>query len=162
MFRRRFWLSLGLTIPVVLYSHMLRQLTGWMPPAFPGDHLVAPLFGTAVFLYGGPVFLRGGWAELRARRPGMMLLVSMGLLVAFGASAATSLGLLNVDLWPEGTTLVTIMLLGHWLELRALGQAQGALDALAALLPDTAELAPGDGETRTVPVERAWMRTTRP
>ncbi|HMC08995.1 MAG TPA: HAD-IC family P-type ATPase, partial [Actinomycetota bacterium] len=151
-FRRRFWLSLVLTVPVVLYSHMLRPLTGRAPPAFPGDHLVAPLFGTAVFLYGGPVFLKGGWAELRARRPGMMLLISMGLLVAFGASAATSLGLLGVDLWPELATLVTIMLLGHWLERRALGQAQGALDALAALLPDEAERVRGDGEIQAVPV----------
>ncbi|HVE45484.1 MAG TPA: copper-translocating P-type ATPase [Acidimicrobiales bacterium] len=139
MFRRRFWLSLALTVPVVLYSHMLMTLTGWTPPELPGDHWIGPVLGTAVFLYGGRVFLAGGWSELRGRRPGMMLLISMGLLVAFGASAATTLDLIDVDLWPELATLVTIMLLGHWLEMRALGQAQGALAALAALLPDTAE-----------------------
>ncbi|MDP9072546.1 MAG: heavy metal translocating P-type ATPase [Actinomycetota bacterium] len=139
MFRRRFWLSLALTVPVVVYSHMLMTLTGWDPPGFPGDHWVPPILGTAVFLYGAPVFLGPGWEEARSRRPGMMLLISMGLLVAFGASAATTLGLLDVDLWPELATLVTIMLLGHWLEMRALGQAQGALAALAALLPDDAE-----------------------
>ncbi|HMC08337.1 MAG TPA: heavy metal translocating P-type ATPase, partial [Actinomycetota bacterium] len=104
--------------------------------------------------YGGPVFLSGGWAEARRRRPGMMLLISMGLLVAFGASAATSLGLLSVDLWAELSTLVTIMLLGHWLEMRALGQAQGALDDLAALLPDEAERLGADGQVEVVPVSQ--------
>ncbi|HWI03373.1 MAG TPA: heavy metal translocating P-type ATPase, partial [Acidimicrobiales bacterium] len=152
MFKRRFWFSLVLTVPVVLYSHMLMTLTGWTPPAFTGDHWVGPVLGTLTFLYGGPVFLRAGWGELRSRRPGMMLLISMGLLVAFGASAATTLGLLDSDLWAELTTLVTIMLLGHWLEMRALGQAQGALAALAALLPDDAERVGGGGELETVPV----------
>ncbi|MEY2435749.1 MAG: P-type Cu2+ transporter [Acidimicrobiaceae bacterium] len=144
MFRKKFWLSLVFTVPVVLYSHMLMELTGWEAPGFHSAGWVAPLFGTAVFAYGGPVFLVAGWGELRARRPGMMLLISMGLLVAFGASAATTLGLIDVDLWPELATLVTIMLLGHWLEMRALGQAQGALAALAALLPDEAERVVGD------------------
>ena len=151
MFKRRFWFSLVLTIPVVLYSHMLMTLTGWTPPAFTGDHWVGPVLGTLTFAYGGPVFLRAGWGELRTRRPGMMLLISMGLLVAFSASVATTLELLDADLWAELTTLVTIMLLGHWLEMRALGQAQGALAALAALLPDDAERVTGAG-TESVPV----------
>lgn len=145
MFRRRFWLSLVLTIPVVLYSHMLMTLTGWTPPALTGDRWIPPILGAVVFAYGGPVFLTAGWAELRSRRPGMMLLISLGLLVAFGASAATTLDLIDVDLWAELATLVTIMLLGHWLEMRALGQAQGALAALAALLPDDAERVVGAG-----------------
>ena len=85
------------------------------------------------------MFLRGGWDELRARQPGMMLLISLGLLVAFGASVATEFGWIDVDLWFELSTLVTVMLLGHWLEMRAIGQAQGALAALAELLPDEAE-----------------------
>jgi len=131
---------------------MLMQLTGSTAPGFPGAHLVAPVFGTAVFLYGGRVFLAGGWAEARSRRPGMMLLISMGLVVAFGGSLVTTLGLLDVDLWPELSTLVTIMLLGHWLEMRALGQAEGALAALAALLPDEAERFGANGELETVPV----------
>jgi Cu2+-exporting ATPase len=152
VFRRKFWLSLALTVPVVLYSHMLMQLTGWTLPSFPGSHLVGPVLGTAVFLYGGRVFLAGGWAEARSRRPGMMLLISLGIIVAFGGSLATSLGLLNVDLWPELSTLVTIMLLGHWLEIRSLGQAEGALAALAALLPDEAERFGPDGKLETVPV----------
>ncbi len=144
MFRRRFWLSLVLTVPVVIYSHMLMTLTGRTPPEFSGDHWVGPVLGTLTFLYGGPVFLRAGWSELRTRRPGMMLLISMGLLVAFGSSVATTVGLIDADLWAELATLVTIMLLGHWLEMRALGQAQGALAALAALLPDEAERVSGD------------------
>ncbi|HET7489236.1 MAG TPA: heavy metal translocating P-type ATPase [Acidimicrobiales bacterium] len=147
VFRRRFWISLVLTVPVVAYSHMLASLTGWMAPGFESLRWVPPVFGTLVFLVGGPVFLAGGLDEARRRRPGMMLLISLGLLVAFGASLATTLGLLDVDLWPELATLVTIMLLGHWLEMRALGQASGALEALAALLPDEAErLTPGGTE----------------
>ncbi len=157
LFRRKFWLSLVLTVPVVLYSEMLMELTGRMAPGFDSARWVPPAFGTAVFLYGGPVFLAAGWAELRRRQPGMMLLISMGLLVAFGASAATVADLLDVDLWAELATLVTIMLLGHWLEMRALGQARGALAALAALLPDEAErvvpsgAGTGDG-TEVVPL----------
>jgi len=150
IFQKKFWLSLALTIPVVLYSHMLMMLTGWMAPAFPGSHWIPAVFGTAVLLYGGPVFLKAGLAEARSRQPGMMLLISMGLLVAFGASAATTLGVIDTDLWPELATLVTIMLLGHWIEMRALGQAQGALAALAALLPDEAERINAAGETEIV------------
>ena len=162
MFRSRFWVSLVLTVPVVLYSHMLMSLTGWTPPEVPGDQWIGPVLGTIAFLYGAPVFLRMGWTELRQRQPGMMLLISMGLLVAFGASAATTLDLLDTDLWAELTTLLTIMLLGHWLEMRALGQAQGALAALAALLPDEAERVrvggeppdgSAEGEIETVPVD---------
>src|SRR4051795_3145022 len=139
MFRRRFWVSLALTVPTVVYSSMVEEWLGYTAPRFSGHTLVAPLFGTVVFLWGGPVFLRGGWDELRTRRPGMMLLISMGLLVAFSASVATEFGWIDVDLWFELSTLVTVMLLGHWLEMRAIGQAQGALAALAELLPDDAE-----------------------
>jgi Cu2+-exporting ATPase len=152
LFRRRFWLSLVLTIPVVLYSDMWER-TGLEPPSFPGDHWVAPILGTAVFLYGGPVFLTGGWSELRSRQPGMMLLISMGLLVAFGASVASQIGLIDVELWAELATLVTIMLLGHWQEMKAIGQAQGALAALAELLPDDAERVTPGGGTETVRLE---------
>jgi Cu2+-exporting ATPase len=139
MFRRRFWVSLALTVPTVVYSGMVQDWLGYTAPRFSGYTVVAPLFGTVVFLWGGPVFLRGGWDELRSRRPGMMLLISMGLLVAFSASAASEFGWIDVDLWFELSTLVSVMLLGHWLEMRAIGQAQGALAALAELLPDEAE-----------------------
>src|SRR4051812_46126545 len=151
MFRRKFWISLVLTIPTVIYSAMVQDWLGYTAPHFSGSTLVSPVFGTAVFLYGGPVFLRGGWSELRSRQPGMMLLISMGLLVAFGASVATEVGWVDVDLWFELATLVTIMLLGHWLEMRAIGHAQGALAALAELLPDEAERVTDSG-IETVPL----------
>ena len=89
MFRRKFWISLILTIPAVLYSSMIQEWLHYTAPTFTGHTFVAPLFGTLTFMWGGPVFLRGGWGELRDRKPGMMLLISMGLLVAFGASVAT-------------------------------------------------------------------------
>ncbi|HTL83621.1 MAG TPA: copper-translocating P-type ATPase [Acidimicrobiia bacterium] len=144
MFRQKFWVSLALTVPTIFYSSMVQGWFSYRAPHFSGHTLVAPLFGTLTFAWGGPVFLRGGWEELRARRPGMMLLISMGLVVAFGASFATELGWIDVDLWFELATLVTIMLLGHWLEMRAVGHAHSALAALAELLPDEAERLVGD------------------
>jgi Cu2+-exporting ATPase len=150
-FRDRFWLSLALTIPVVLYSEMVQEWLGFTPPAFPGSQWVAPVLGTVVFLYGGRPFLEGGLAELRSRQPGMMLLISLAILVAFGASVATVFGAFDLEFWWELSLLIVIMLLGHWLEMRALGQASSALDALAALLPDEADLVTDEG-TRTVPI----------
>jgi P-type Cu2+ transporter len=150
-FRDRFWLSLALTVPVVAYSEMVQAWLRFTPPQFPGSAWVAPVLGTIVFLYGGRPFLEGGLAELRSRQPGMMLLISLAILVAFGASAATVLGLFDLEFWWELALLITIMLLGHWLEMRALGQASSALDALAALLPDEADLVTPEG-TRTVPL----------
>ena len=148
-FRDRFWLSLALTVPVILYSEMVQEWLGFTPPQFPGSDWVAPVGGAIVFLYGGWPFLQGGVAEARARQPGMMLLISLAIGVAFVASGATALGLFDLDFWWELALLIVIMLLGHWLEMRALGQASSALDALASLLPDDAELV-SDGATRTV------------
>jgi Cu2+-exporting ATPase len=150
-FRDRFWLSLALTVPIVAYSEMVQAWLGFTPPQFPGSDWVAPVLGTVVFAYGGWPFLQGGVAEARARQPGMMLLISLAILVGFGASAASALGLFDLEFWWELALLIVIMLLGHWLEMRALGQASGALDALAALLPDEAERI-ADGRVETVPV----------
>jgi Cu2+-exporting ATPase len=138
-----------LSIPVVSFSEMFADLLGYTPPQFPGSMWVAPVLGTVVFVYGGRPFLVGGWSELRDRRPGMMLLISMAIVVAFLASWATTLGIggFDLDFWWELALLIVIMLLGHWLEMRALGAASGALDALAALLPDTAEKVTADGVT---------------
>src|SRR4029453_9457182 len=146
-FRDRFWLSLLLTVPVVAYSEMVQEWLGFTPPQFPGSAWVAPVLGTVVFLYGGRPFLEGGLAELRSRQPGMMLLISLAILVAFGASVATVFGVFDLEFWWELSLLIVIMLLGHWLEMRALGQASGALDALAALLPDAADRVTGEGTT---------------
>jgi P-type Cu2+ transporter len=150
-FRDRFWLSLLLTVPVVVYSEMVQEWLGFTPPQFPGSQWVAPVLGTVVFLYGGRPFLEGGLAELRSRQPGMMLLISLAILVAFTASVATLFGAFDLEFWWELSLLIVIMLLGHWLEMRALGQASSALDALAALLPDEADLVTPEG-ARTVPI----------
>jgi Cu2+-exporting ATPase len=152
MFRDRFWLSLVLTIPVVLWSHDVIEWSGGRIPMFPGSDLIAPILGTVVFLYGGLVFLRGARNELAERSPGMMTLISMAIVVAFLASAASTLGFFAVEVWWELATLVTIMLLGHWLEMRAIERARGALDALAALLPDEAERVGEAGEVTPVPL----------
>jgi P-type Cu2+ transporter len=151
-FRDRFWWSLVLTVPVVAYSGMVQEWLRFTPPQFPGSEWVAPVLGTVVFLYGGRPFLEGGLAEARARQPGMMLLISLAILVGFGASVATVFGAFDLEFWWELALLIVIMLLGHWLEMRALGQASGALDALAALLPDQADLVTPEG-IRTVPVD---------
>jgi Cu2+-exporting ATPase len=150
-FRDRFWLSLLLTIPIVVYSEMVQEWLRFTPPEIPGSQWVAPVLGTVVFLYGGRPFLEGGLAELRSRQPGMMLLISLAILVAFAASLATVFGAFDLEFWWELALLIVIMLLGHWLEMRALGQASSALDALAALLPDEADLVTSEG-TRSVPV----------
>src|SRR5512132_4164037 len=150
-FRDRFWWSLVLTVPVVAYSGMVQEWLRFTPPQFPGSEWVAPVLGTVVFLYGGRPFLEGGLAEARARQPGMMLLISLAILVAFGASLATVFGAFDLEFWWELALLIVIMLLGHWLEMRALGQASSALDALAALLPDEADLVTPEG-TQTVSI----------
>ena len=150
-FRRLFWLNLVLTIPVVVWSQMIQEYLGYTAPTFTGSDWIAPVFGTAVFVVGGRIFLEGGWAELKARQPGMMLLISLALLVAFGASLATEAGWFeDLDFWWELAALVTIMLLGHWQEMKAIGQAQGALAALAELLPDDAERVTTDEMTEQV------------
>lgn len=152
-FRRLFWVSLVLSIPVVLLSPMFARFLGYPLPDVPGLSLVPPVLGTVIFLYGGQPFLTGAWSELRSRRPGMMLLIAMAISVGFAASWAATLGIATteLDFWWELALLVTIMLLGHWLEMRSLGAATGALDALAALLPDEAERVTAAG-VETVPL----------
>jgi Cu2+-exporting ATPase len=151
MFRDKFWLSFTLTIPVVVWSTDVQHWLGYTAPYFPGSKLIPPILGTVVFVYGGLVFIRGAWAELADRKPGMMTLISLAIVVAFGTSLAGTFGLFQIDVWWELSSLITIMLLGHWLEMRAISQARGALNALAALLPDTAERVTGT-EIQTVPV----------
>jgi Cu2+-exporting ATPase len=139
MFRDRFWLSLALTVPVVYFSEMIQEWFGYTAPTFPGSDWVAPALGTFIFFYGGSPFLKGAGQEARDRQPGMMLLIGMAITVAYVASAATTFGWFDLDFWWELAALVTIMLLGHWMEMRAIGHARGALAALAELLPDEAD-----------------------
>jgi Cu2+-exporting ATPase len=139
MFRDKFWLSLALTIPVVFWSTDVQHWLGYTAPSFPGSGFIPAILGTVVFVYGGLVFIRGAWGELADHKPGMMTLISLAITVAFGTSLAATFGLFEIDVWWELASLITIMILGHWLEMRAISQARGALNALAALLPDTAE-----------------------
>ena len=149
-FRRRFWWSLALSVPVVATSHMVMDWFGYELD-FAGMEWIGPVLGSVIFLWAGWPFLEGAWREIKERQPGMMLLIGMAITVAYVASMATSLDAFDLDFWWELSLLVTIMLLGHWQEMKALGQAQDALAALAALLPDEAELVGPDGQVQTVP-----------
>jgi Cu2+-exporting ATPase len=139
VFRRQFWILLVLTIPVVVWAREVQAWLGYAAPAFPGSAWIPPIIGTVIFAYGGLVFLKGARVELGDRQPGMMTLISLAIVVAFATSWAATLGLFEVDVWWELATLITIMSLGHWLEMRSIMQARGALSALAELLPDEAE-----------------------
>jgi P-type Cu2+ transporter len=152
MFRDKFWISLVLTIPTIIWGHMLARLLPYHPPMIPGGEWIAPVFGTAVFFYGGWVFLQGAVRELKDRLPGMMTLIAMAITVAFVFSVAVTIGFPGMPLWEELATLVTIMLLGHWIEMRSIDQARGALQELAKLLPDRATRLTDQGE-ETVAVD---------
>ena len=138
-FRDRFWVTLALAIPVVLFSRMFQELLDYSAPNVAGSTLIPPVLGTVIFVYGGWPFLTGAVAEARSRQPGMMLLIGLAISVAFGASLATEFGAFDLDFWWELAALIAIMLLGHWQEMKAIGQASNALAALAELLPDNAE-----------------------
>src|SRR5450631_2571429 len=151
MFRDKFWLTFALTIPVIFWSTDVQHWLRYTAPSFPGSKFIPAILGTVVFVYGGLVFIRGAWGELADRKPGMMTLISLAIVVAFGTSLAATFGLFEIDVWWELASLITIMVLGHWLEMRAISQARGALNALAALLPDTADRVNGQ-ETQSVPL----------
>ena len=138
MFRDKFWISLVLTIPAVVWGHMLQDAFGYTAPHFLGSEWIPAVFGSAVFAYGGWPFLAGAVDELKGRLPGMMTLIALAISVAFGFSLAVTVGFPGMPLWEELATLVVIMLLGHWIEMRSINQAQGALKELAKLLPDKA------------------------
>ncbi len=152
MFRKRFWVSLPLSIPVLLYTPMLQMWFGFEMPEFPGSQWVAPLFAVIVFLYGGLPFIQMAVPEIRDRQPGMMLLVSLAISVSFIYSIATIFANLGEGFFWELVTLIDVMLLGHWIEMRSVRQAAGALDELAKLMPDTAEHIMPDGSTHTMSV----------
>ncbi|MEO2097060.1 MAG: heavy metal translocating P-type ATPase [Brachybacterium sp.] len=154
-FRRMFWIMLVVAVPVVGLSPMFAHLIGYTLPDVPGLRWVAPLLGTVMYVWGGRPFLTGGLSELRSRTPGMMLLISLGITVAFLASWGSTLGLLHhsLEFWWELALLIVIMLLGHWIEMRSLAQTSSALDSLAALLPDEAERIEGDEIVTVAPSE---------
>jgi len=143
VFRQLFWWNLVLAVPVLVFS---KQIQDWFDYSIDGawSAWIAPVVGTVIFLWGGKPFLAGGVAEVRNRQPGMMLLISLAITVAYGSSLASSFGWGDLDFWWELAALIVVMLLGHWQEMKAIGQAQGALAALAELLPDTAERVSGN------------------
>jgi Cu2+-exporting ATPase len=152
-FRRLFWINLLLALPTVGFSPMFASILGYPLPDLAITPWISPVLGTIMFVWGGRPFLTGAWSELRARTPGMMLLIGLAISVAFVASLGASLGLLDhhLDFWWELALLIVIMLLGHWIEMRSIAQASSALDALAALLPDEAErVVDASGDTPTV------------
>ena len=150
MFRERFWISLIVTIPTVLYSTMFQGIIHWVPPAFPGSTWLPFLGGTFLFFYGGTVFLKSAISELKAKLPGMMTLISLAITTAYLWSVASMLLNLGSDFFWELATLVTIMLLGHWIEMSSVANAQGALHELSKLLPETAERIDAHGKSEPV------------
>ncbi len=154
-FRRLFWIMLILAVPVVGFSTMFSMLIGYPLPDAAWVGWVSPILGTVMYVWGGAPFLTGAVSELRARKPGMMLLIALAITVAFLASWGASIGLLHheLDFWWELALLIVIMLLGHWIEMRSLAQTTSALDSLAALLPDEAEKVDGDTTVTVAPAD---------
>lgn len=152
MFRTKFWVSLLLTLPVLYFSMTVQELLGFSAISFSGSSYIPALLGIIIFFYGGMVFLRSGRAEIANREPGMMTLISLAITVAFVYSSLITLNVIDgMSFWWELATLTTIMLLGHWLEMASISNAQGALKELAKLLPDEAELVTDSG-TKTVAI----------
>ncbi|MBT4308843.1 MAG: heavy metal translocating P-type ATPase, partial [Anaerolineae bacterium] len=152
MFRQRFWISSLISIPVLLYSPSIQNWLGFSMPIFPGSDLITPLLAVIIFFYGGLPFLKMAVPEINNRKPGMMTLISLAIGVAFIYSIVALFLPTESGFFWELVTLIDIMLLGHWIEMRSVRQASGALDALAKLLPDTAERIEPDGRVREVPV----------
>lgn len=151
IFRKKFWVSFVLSIPLVLYSDVVPAVLHWSPPTFPGLLAFQSVLASVVFFYGGWVFIASAWRELRARLPGMMTLIAIAITTAYAWSVYAVLAARGDTLFWELATLITIMLLGHWLEMRAVSGAQSALKELSKLLPDTAEVIRGD-RTEIVPL----------
>ena len=151
LFLKKFWLSLALSVPVVLYSDLPARLFGWSAPEFLGAELIPIALSTIVFFYGGWIFLASAFRELRARLPGMMTLIAIAILAAYTWSVWSFFARAGHDLFWELTTLITVMLLGHWVEMKAVKGTQHALEELSKLMPDTAEVM-RDGKTEVVPI----------
>lgn len=150
-FLRKFWISLALTVPIFFYSEMAKMVFNIRGPEFPGWQYAMLLFGSIIYFYGGWVFLTSAYREIKARLPGMMTLIAIAITAAYTYSLFSILAGEMNELIFELASLITIMLLGHWIEMRSVQGAQGALKELAKLLPDQAEVI-RDGKTRTIPL----------
>lgn len=153
-FRRRFWVSLALTVPVILISPGLPLVPGGRILDVPGADWTLLALSTVLYVYGGMPFLRGFVRELRDRKPGMMTLVAVAISVAYFYSAATVLGLEGMPFFWELATLIDVMLLGHWVEMRSVSEASKALESLAKLMPSLAHRRNPDGTTTDVDLEQ--------
>ncbi len=151
IFRQRFWVCLLLTVPVLIFSPMLQKWLGFSLPAFPGSRWIGPAFAIAIFIYGGLPFINMAIPEVRNRKPGMMTLISLAISVAFAYSLFALFASPGSGFFWEMATLIDVMLLGHWIEMRSVRQASGALQELSKLMPDTAERLRPDGTTEIVP-----------
>ncbi len=151
MFRKRFWISSALSIPVLIWSEAVQNWLNFEAPTFPGSFLIVPVLATVIFVYGGFPFLSLATFELKKRQPAMMTLIALAISVAYGFSMLTLFVEIGDDFFWELVTLIDIMLLGHWMEMRAVRQASGALGALAKLMPDTADVEGPDGTVTEVP-----------
>jgi P-type Cu2+ transporter len=154
MYQRKFWISTLISIPVLVFSPTIQNWLGYTLPSFPGSQWITPVFSVFVFLYGGVPFLKMAIPELKKRQPGMMTLISLAISVAFIYSLAVLFLETSMTFFWELVTLIDIMLLGHWIEMRSIRQASGALNELAKLMPDIAERIDVDGNTETVPVSQ--------
>lgn len=152
LFRRKFWICLLLSVPVLFFSETIQNWLGYTAPTFPLSEWIVPVFSIVIFYIGGLPFFRMAKGEFKNRKPGMMTLISMALAVAFVYSLASTIFDLEESFYWELVTLIDVMLLGHWIEMRSVRQASGALQELSKLLPDTAELIKEDGETETVKI----------
>ncbi|GAB4363724.1 MAG: heavy metal translocating P-type ATPase [Calditrichia bacterium] len=154
-FRKRFWISLVLTIPILFLSPMIQRFLGvgeaWR---FPGDIFLAFLFSSAVFFYGGYPFLKGLFDELKKKQPGMMTLIALAISVAYFYSSAVVFGLVGKTFFWELATLIDIMLLGHWIEMKSVMGASRALEELARLMPSDAHKILADGSLTDVPLDQ--------
>ncbi|WP_273838237.1 heavy metal translocating P-type ATPase [Halococcus sp. PRR34] len=153
MFRWRFWISLVLSLPVIVFSEFIQDVFNYTTPVFPGSEWITPVFAVVIFAYGGVPFLSMARTELTNREPGMMMLISLAITVAFVYSLASLVLPGTTPFFWELVTLIDIMLLGHWMEMRSVRQASGALDELAKLMPDTAERVTDSGDTEEVPID---------
>ncbi len=151
IFKVKFYVSLVLSIPILLYSDLVQSALNFHAPVFPGSGYLQFVLASIVFFYGGWVFIASAWRELKAKLPGMMTLIAIAITTAYAWSVYAVLAGRNDTLFWELATLITIMLLGHWLEMRAVSGAQNALQELSKLLPDTAEVVRGNS-TEIIPL----------
>ena len=160
-FRRRFWISLALTVPILAISEHFWALMGLRPLiSFAGDRYALFAFASIVYFYGGWPFLTGAGGEIVGRKPGMMLLIAVAISAAFFYSVAVTFGLAGAGFYWELATLIDVMLLGHWIEMRSVMGASGALESLVRMMPSEAHRLRADGSTEDVTIDQL-ARATR-